>query len=76
MVSISANAATTQRAHRKTVVLGTLRTAVPARHARTILISLNATGRRLLANRHTLNAKLTLSQSGHVVFRHAITFKG
>jgi hypothetical protein len=50
---------------KKVVVLGSATATLTAGHSKTITVSLNAAGKRLLAKHHQLKAKLTLAQSGH-----------
>ena len=58
------------------VVLGSATVTLTAGQSKTVQISLNATGKRLLAERRTLEVKLTLTQSGKsTVYPSAITFK-
>ena len=46
------------------------------RPERTVEISLNGAGKRLLAKHHQLKAQLTLTQAGEsTVYPHTITFK-
>ena len=68
------------RAHRgkphvKVVVVGTAKVEIRAGHSKEVRITLNRTGRRLLAKNHKLKVNLTVTQSGHTVRRRTITFK-
>jgi hypothetical protein len=60
---------------RRTVVVGSRRVKIPAGHRETIRITLNRTGRRLLAKHHKLKVKLTITEGRHTVSSRAITFK-
>jgi hypothetical protein len=66
-------------AKKKTVVLATASTTIAAGQAKTIVIALNATGKHLLAQHHTLKVKLAITQPGvakaSVVSGQTITFK-
>jgi hypothetical protein len=77
----SANAGNTQRAassaahHAKPVIVGKLKAKLHVGKRKTVHITLNRTGRRLLAKHHTLKVKLTVSQNGKKVRTKTITFK-
>ncbi|HEX3691599.1 MAG TPA: hypothetical protein VHV28_18005 [Solirubrobacteraceae bacterium] len=59
----------------KTVVLGTASATIKAGRKATVHISLNGTGRHLLAARHTVTAKLAVVQSRRTILRQKVTFK-
>jgi sugar lactone lactonase YvrE len=59
----------------KRVVLGTKTANIKAGHSKTVVVSLNRTGKRLLAHRHRLQAKLAVSQSGKTLSTRTLTFK-
>ncbi len=61
--------------HAKPVVVGTEKVTIRAGHRKTVRITLNRTGRRLLARHHTLKVLLTITQRGHTVLSRTITFK-
>jgi hypothetical protein len=70
-------AARSQRVkHRAKVVnVGKAKVKIPAGHQKNVRITLNRTGRRLLAKEHTLKVKLTVTQNGHIVRTKTITFR-
>jgi hypothetical protein len=63
----------------KTVVVGTAKATVKAGHTKTVRIGLNRTGRKLLAARHRLTAKLTVTQRiagrNRTISTQKVTFK-
>ncbi len=59
----------------RTVVVGTARATIRAGRSKTLKISLNRTGKRLLAKHHTLKVKLVITQKGRTVRKTTITFK-
>jgi hypothetical protein len=59
----------------KTVVLGTASATIKAGRTATVRISLNRTGRKLVAARHKLTAKLTVTQGHRTVSTQKVTFK-
>ena len=63
----------------KTVVLGTASATVKPGHTQTVRIGLNRTGRHLLAKRHKVTAKLTVTQrtggKNHTISTQKVTFK-
>jgi hypothetical protein len=59
---------------RKPVTLGTLTTKLSGGRSKTVSISLNGGGRRLLSHLHALRLTLTITASGEVFFRHRLTF--
>jgi hypothetical protein len=63
----------------KTIVLGTASATIRPGRTQTVHISLNRTGRKLLAARHKLTAKLTVTQRiagrNHTVSTQKVTFK-
>jgi hypothetical protein len=61
--------------HPKAVVIGSTHVTIPAGHHETVRITLNQTGRRLLAKDHTLKATLTITENGHTVRTLTITLK-
>jgi hypothetical protein len=58
VVAVSAS----KRKHKRTVVLGKTTVKLAAGKTKTVSVSLNATGKRLLKSRHTLSVELTASQ--------------
>jgi hypothetical protein len=64
-----------QKSRAKTVVVGTASATVAAGQSKTVRVSLNRVGKALLARRHVLTAKLTITQSGSVVSTRTITFR-
>lgn len=74
------HAAIVARSHRgkphvKVVVVGKAKVEIRAGHSKKVRITLNRTGRRLLAKNHKLKVNLTITQNGHTVRRRTITFK-
>jgi len=62
-------------AQKKTVLLATVRVTIARGHNKTITISLNHTGKRLLGTFKKLKAKLTIKQSDRTRATTTITFK-
>ena len=69
----------TTKTTRKPVVLGGAQVTLGSAHSKIVRISLNATGRRLLANHRSLRAKLTAGKPGagaaHNISVQTIAFK-
>jgi hypothetical protein len=59
----------------KVVNVGKAKVKITAGHQKNVRITLNRTGRRLLAKEHTLKVKLTVTQNGHMVRTKTITFR-
>jgi hypothetical protein len=72
LIAVSARKA---KVTHKTVVLGTATATVKAGRTATVRISLNRTGRNLVAARHKVTAKLTVSQGKRSVSTQKVTFK-
>ncbi|MGH3492782.1 MAG: lipase/acyltransferase domain-containing protein, partial [Sciscionella sp.] len=70
LVAVAASSKTARRRHkkpkktRKTVVIAAVRATLTAGQTKTVEITLNRAGKRLLAQRHKLSAKLTLTEAG------------
>jgi hypothetical protein len=63
-------------ARRHTVVtLASARVALTAGQSKTVQLALNATGKRLLARFHQLQATLNISASGKVLSSKTVTFR-
>ncbi len=58
----------------KVVVLGTARLTLTAGQGKTVSITLNTIGQRLLATRHTLKAKLTANAADRTISTKTITY--
>ena len=56
-------------------MVGTAKVEIRAGHSKKVRLTLNRTGRRLLAKNHKLKVNLTITQNGHTVRRRTITFK-
>ena len=61
--------------HIKVIVVGSAKVKIRAGQSKKVRITLNRTGRRLLAKKHKLNVKLTITQNGHTVRSRTLTFK-
>ncbi|HXD65816.1 MAG TPA: hypothetical protein VNV17_14425, partial [Solirubrobacteraceae bacterium] len=76
LIAVSARRA---KVTHKTIVLGTASATIGAGRTQTVHISLNRTGRKLLAARHKLTAKLTVTQRiagrNRTVSTQKVTFK-
>ena len=59
----------------KPPIVGKARTTIPAGGHKTVRITLNKAGRRLLAKRHTLTVKLMISEPGHTSLSRTIVLK-
>ena len=57
------------------VVVGKAKVEIRAGHSKKVRITLNTTGRKLLAKNHKLKVRLTITQNGHTVRSRTITFK-
>ena len=60
---------------KKVVVIGSTTVTLAAGQRKTAAVSLNGTGKKLLANRHTLRVKLTITERGKIVATQTVTFK-
>jgi hypothetical protein len=60
---------------RRTVVIGSTKAKILAGRSKTLKISLNGTGKRLLVKDHTLKVTLVLSQPHQKTLKRTITFK-
>ncbi len=72
-------AATARKKHRKAspkpTVLGRAKATIRAGTSKTVTISLNRTGRRLLAKRHTLKLRLVITVSGRATAGPTVVFR-
>lgn len=59
----------------KPLVVGATKVKIPAGHTKNVRITLDRAGRRLLAKAHKLKVKLTITESGHVLYTRTIVFK-
>ncbi len=76
----TSSVATAAKSHRakpraKTVVLGSEKVTIQAGKSKNVRITLNRTGRRLLAQKHRLTVKLTVTDNGRTVTTKTIVFK-
>jgi hypothetical protein len=60
---------------KRTVIVGASTTSVTAGHNKTVAVSLNATGERLVTARRTLSVKIKTIQGGTQVSGPTITFR-
>ena len=60
---------------KKVVRLGTATVILSAGQTKTVVVTLNATGRRLLAKHHTLKVKLAITESGKAISSTTVAFK-
>ena len=56
-----------RRVSKRTVVIGSVTVTIAAGASSTVTVPLNARGRRLLAARHRLRAKLTVTEGGKLL---------
>ncbi len=70
VVAVSAS----KHKHKRTVVLGKTTVKLAAGKTKTVSVSLNATGKRLLKSRHTLSVELTASQKTGVKSTFTVKF--
>ncbi len=68
-------AVTAAKTKTKVVVVGTATSTLASGHTKTVRVSLNGAGKRLLATHHTLKVKLTTTQSAGTAASRTITFK-
>jgi predicted methyltransferase len=68
-------AAARAKLKKKVVVVGTTPVTLGTGQSKTVTVSLNAVGKRLLAQRHTPKVKVAITQSTNTVFRTTITFR-
>lgn len=73
-VGMAATCHRTKR-HRCPLVVGKTNATIPAGHTKHVRITLNRAGRRLLAKKHTLKVRLTITEKGHTLFTRTIVFK-
>jgi hypothetical protein len=71
VIAVSATAASPSS--KRTVVIASKSVTIAAGHRMTVKVSLNAHGRRLLAARHRLRAKLTVAEGRRAVITETIT---
>jgi hypothetical protein len=67
--------AASAKAIKKTVVVGSKSVTIAAGKSETVTLSLNRSGKRLLARHNPLKTKLALSASGKTIAHFTITFK-
>jgi hypothetical protein len=72
---LTAVTASAKKTTKKTVTVGTVTVTIAAGHTETIKVNLNGTGKKLLAKRKPLKAKLTITQAGKTITGTTITFK-
>ena len=72
---IGVTAENRRKPNRKVVVLGTASLSLSAGETKTVRLSLNGTGKRLLAKHHALKAKVAITNWGKTVSTKIITFK-
>jgi hypothetical protein len=75
VIAVTASKNPRPKTHKKPVVLGNVTATLNAGQSQTLVISLNAVGRRVLAQRQTLKVQLALSQSGQPVSASTVIFK-
>jgi hypothetical protein len=57
-----------------TVILGTVRVTLSAGRSQVARVPLNAKGKRLLANKHTLKVRLSIKRAGKTIATRQLTF--
>ncbi|MGZ6840278.1 MAG: hypothetical protein ACXVHC_07485 [Frankiaceae bacterium] len=72
---VIALAASTKKTTKKTVTIASKTATIPAGRTKTITLTLNGAGKRLLAKHNPLKAKLTVTQSRKTVTSKTITLK-
>jgi hypothetical protein len=75
VIAVTAAKTKNGKIHTKLVTLGTLTTTLSAGQSQTDIISLNGTGRKLLAQHHTLKVRLSVSENGRQIASSTIAFK-
>lgn len=73
--NVIAVSAAKHKIKRKLVTVGRVTVTIAAGHAKTVKMSLNATGRKLLTKEHTLPLKLTVAQGKLTVTTKTLTVK-
>jgi len=74
-VAASTKTSKKKKTTKKTITIASETTTIPAGATKTIKLTLNRAGKKLLAKHHPLKAKLTLTQSRKTVSRKTITLK-
>ena len=69
VIALAASTKTTK----KTITIASKTATIPAGSTKTITLTLNGTGKQLLAKHHPLKAKLTVTQSRKTVTSQTIT---
>jgi hypothetical protein len=72
---VATAASARRKAVRKTVALGSGSAVIKAGSSRTVALSLNGVGRKLLKDLERLRAKLTITDAGRTLAERAVTFK-
>jgi hypothetical protein len=75
IIAITAANKKPSKPHKKVMVLGKTSVRLSVGQRKTVKITLNAAGKRLLAARHTLKVKLALTQPGSTATSSRVTFK-
>ena len=75
VIALAATAAKRQKSRTKTVVLGTANVKLTSGQSISVRVSLNSVGRQMLATHHTVGVKLTITDNGHTIAGHTVTFK-
>jgi len=74
VIAVTANKSKPAKTTKKLLTLGSTRVGIAAGKSKTVRLTLNSTGKRLLAARHRVRAKLTLAQTGASATSTIVTF--
>jgi hypothetical protein len=74
-LAASTKTKTKKKTTKKTITIISKTATIPAGATKTIKLTLNAAGKKLLAKHHPLKAKLSVTQSGKTVTHKTITLK-
>ena len=76
VVALAASTKTTKKKPtKKTITIASKTATIPAGATKTIKLTLNRAGKKLLAKHHPLKAKLTITQARKTLTRKTITLK-
>jgi hypothetical protein len=74
VIAVTAAKKASPKSKKKVVVLGTTTVTLTAGQSKTVRITLNGTGKQLLAKHHSLKVKLAITGSGKTVSGRTVTF--
>jgi hypothetical protein len=75
VIAVAASKTTKKKTTKKTITIASKTATIPAGATKTIKLTLNGAGKRLLAKHHPLKAKLTVTQARKTLTHKTITLK-